>query len=84
MLKVKDLEALKDYGFKKERNGVYVYNADPFFLWVNPYFNKKFNRNQLVIEYFNDNPVDEISEYANDSVLNIVYDLIKADIVERG
>ena len=83
MLVVKDLSILTDYGFRKERKDVYYYEAKPFFLWVNPYFDKDFNHNQLVIEFFQEDVEDEVAEYASDRYLDLIYRLINDGVVER-
>lgn len=84
MLIVKDLALLADYGFKKDRKDTYYYDKDkPFYLWVNPFFDRNFNCNQLVIEFFKEDVEDEVGEYASYKYLDLIYRLINDGVVER-
>lgn len=90
MLIVKNTNVLEDYGFKREKKlskdmWSFYYKAGNFFLWVNPYldvFNKR-NKNQLVLEYFNEDIdcEDLCQEYMPQKIMNVIYRLINDDIV---
>ena len=73
MLKIKDnvdLKELEKYGF------IFVDRAD---LWYTYYFNQE---NNMKVDY-SDRELDFYNCGLGDNIVNTLYDLIKADLVEK-